>query len=283
MKAERTILAWEIRAREPWLRLPWREIISRKDLLLRLVRRDFLASYQQTILGSAWVLIQPVLVTLTYILIFKSIIGVSTAGLPSSLFYLSGIIFWNFFSDSISNISHTYISYSAIFNKVYFPRLIAALSGLVVHLARLAIQFLLFLCVFFYFLIHKGEISPNTGILLFPVCILLLSGLSLGGGLILASLTAKYRDIQHLLSFILRIVMFITPVIYPLSIVPGKFRILFLLNPLTPVFELFRYGFLGNGYHDFYALLYSTGFVIITLLAGIVLFNRRDGNIMDLI
>ncbi|HXS38150.1 MAG TPA: ABC transporter permease [Flavipsychrobacter sp.] len=274
---------WEINAKSKWLRLPFREIFLHKDLLFRLVRKDFLASYQQTILGPIWIFLQPLLITLTYIAVFKSIIGIPTGNSPSPLFYLLGIIIWNYFSDSILNISYTYTAYASVFNKVYFARIIVPVSYLLVNLIRLGIQFILFLLLFFFFLIRDANVAPNWYILLVPVCLLLISGISLGAGLIFASLTAKYRDIQNLLSFLLRILMFISPVIYPLAIVPEKFKTLFLINPLTLLIEFSRYGFLGSGYHDLLYLVYSTVFTIAVLATGIVLFNRRDGRIMDVI
>lgn len=283
MVSEKTTFNWEISAEHRWLRMPFSEIASHKDLLIRLVRRDFLASYQQTILGPLWIFLQPLLVTVTYVAVFKSVIGVSTDNIPSPLFYLLGIILWNYFSDSLQNISTTYTSHAPIFNKVYFPRIIVALSYLLANGIRLCIQMLLFLLLFCVFLFRKGNISPGMGILLVPVCLLLLSGMSLGIGLICASLTAKYRDIQNLLSFLLRILLFISPVIYPLSIVPGKFKLLLLINPLTPVIEFCRYAFLGSGYHNFIYLLYCAIFTVGILLAGIIFFNRRDGRIMDVI
>ena len=258
-------------------------MLSHKDLLFRLVKRDFLASYQQTALGPLWIFLQPLLVTFTYVVVFKSVIGISTDASPSPLFYLLGIIVWNFFSDSLLSISYTYSAYSAIFSKVYFPRLIVPFSYLLVNLIKFGIQFLLFLLLFFFFLIRGENLSPNWHLLLMPLCLLLIAGLSLGSGLIFASLTAKYRDIQNLLSFLLRILMFVSPVIYPLSIVPGKFKALFLVNPLTPVIELIRYGFLGSGYHQWISLAYCTAITMVIGITGIVLFNRRDGRIMDVI
>lgn len=274
---------WEINAERQWLRLPFREILSHKDLLFRLVRRDFLASYQQTALGPLWIFLQPLLVTFTYVAVFKSVIGVSTDATPSALFYLLGIILWNYFSDSLNHISYTYTAYASIFSKVYFPRLIVAFSYLLVNLARLGIQFILFLLLFIFFMLKDANVVPNWYILLTPLCLLMLSGISLGVGLIFASLTAKYRDIQNLLGFILRILMFVSPVIYPLSIVPEKYRFIFLINPLTPLIEFCRYAFLGSGYHSLTALLYCAVFTIVIMLAGIMLFNRRDGKIMDVI
>ena len=274
---------WEIDAKSKWLRLPFREILVHKDLLFRLVRKDFLASYQQTVLGPIWIFLQPLLITLTYIAVFKSIIGVPTGNSPSPLFYMLGIIIWNYFSDTILNISYTYTAYASIFNKVYFPRIIVPISYLFINMARLGIQFILFLLIFFAFLFKGATFTPNWYILLIPVCLLLISGICLGVGLIFASLTAKYRDIQNLLSFLLRILMFISPVIYPLSIVPEKFKIFFLINPLTLLIEFSRYGFLGNGYHNLLYLVYCTIFTIVILGIGIVLFNKRDSRIMDVI
>ncbi|HUX84337.1 MAG TPA: ABC transporter permease [Chitinophagaceae bacterium] len=274
---------WEINARSGWFRIPIRELSLHKDLIFRLVRKDFLASYQQTLLGPIWIFLQPLLITLTYIAVFKSMLGVSTDSSPSTLFYLLGIICWNYFSDSILNISFTYTAYASIFNKAYFSRIIVPCSYLLVNFLRFAIQFLLFLLIFSGFLILGFHVKPNIYLLWFPICLLLLSGFSLGAGLIFASLTAKYRDIQNLLSFLLRILMFISPIIYPLSIVPDRFKGLFLINPLTVLIEVTRYGFLGSGYHSLISLGYCAILMVLILVMGILLFNWRDGLVMDVI
>lgn len=283
MQADKASYDWEINSSVRGLHIPWKELRQHKDLLLRFVRRDFLASYQQTVLGPVWILLQPLLVALTYVAVFKNMIGVSTDGAPSGLFYLIGILLWNYFSESFTAISNSYALYAGIFSKVYFPRIIVSLSILVSNFIRMCIQSLLFVAVYIWYLIYNDSVSPNFEILFVPFYLLLLSCISLGLGLIFASITVKYRDIQNLLYFLLRIFMFVSPVIYPLSIVPSNLRIIFLLNPVTPIIEMCRYAFLGTGYHNYFYLLYALVFAILILITGIILFNRRDGKAMDVI
>lgn len=283
MPVEESEFQWEISASIPLFYFPLKEIKRHRDLLFRFVRRDFLASYQQTILGPFWVLLQPLLIMLTYVTIFKTVVGISTDNSPSGLFYLIGILVWNYFSESFTAISYSYHSYAGIFSKVYFPRILVAISFLISNMIRVGIQSVLFIGLFLWYLLHKHTIHPNLQILLVPFYLLLLSGMSMGLGLIFASLTVKYRDIQNLLYFLLRILLFVSPVIYPLSIVPAKYQTFFLLNPLTPLIEMTRYAFLGAGYHNFYYLGYCILFTILVFSFGLILFNRRDAQAMDII
>lgn len=283
MAAEKASFEWEINSSLSWFHIPWRELRQHKDLLFRFVRRDFLASYQQTILGPVWILLQALLVALTYVVVFKTVMGVSTDNSPSGLFYLIGILLWNYFSESFTSVSSTYTLYASIFSKVYFPRIIVSISFLVSNLIRIGIQSILFFAVYFFYLLTTNTISPGIEILLVPFYILVLSGMSLGLGLIFASITVKYRDVQNLLYFLLRIIMFVSPVIYPLSIVPENYRACFLLNPLTPVFEMCRFAFLGSGFNNYFYLLYAVVFTVVVMIAGIILFNRGDGKAMDVI
>lgn len=282
MRQEKENAYWEINTKSGWLWFPAESIWQYRDLLLRLVRRDFLISYQQTIIGPLWIFIQPLFVTLTYIIIFSSVLRIPTNNTPSILFYLTGIILWNYFSESLSAISNSFHAFAFIFNKVYFPRLVVPISYLLSAFIRFGIQFLL-LCFIYIYYLSRNEVSFTWNILYVPFLLIILSVLSFGLGLIFASLTAKYRDLQNLLGIVLRIWMLLTPIIYPLSIVPDKYRNFLLLNPVSSIIEFFRFAFLGYGYHEPEGILYSILFTVVVLLAGIYLFNRREGLVMDTI
>ena len=274
---------WEIRSEESWLGWNLAEIRQYKDLLFRFVRRDLLANYQQTVLGPFWILFQPLLTTLVYFFIFGRIAKISTDGSPAFLFYLPGIIIWNFFSDCLTGTMYTFLNNSAVFSKVYFPRLIVPLSNIITHSVRLSVQLLLFFIIYlFYF--FRGELTaPSAAILLLPLLVLITAAFSLGGGLIVSVYTARYRDLDYTLQFILRLFMFASPVVFPASIVPEKYRILFWLNPLTPVIETFRSIFLTHGPIHAGYLSVSALSTLILLLAGLSLFKKRELSIMDII
>ncbi len=276
------LVSWEITSRTKCPNFYFREIWHYRELLLRFVRRDFLASYKQTLLGVVWIFLQPLLVALVYVLIFKNILGISTSGSPGFLFYFGSVILWTFFSSGISAVSYTYNSHSDIFNKVYFPRVVVSYSLILSQIIRLGIQFGIYLIVYIW-TFNTASFTPNYTLLLLPLLVFLLTLMSLGIGFIFAAFSVRFRDLQNLLSFLLRIWMFATPVIYPMSLVPDKYAGLLLLNPVAPILEFFRYGFLGTGMHDWTYLIYSFVFAIIVFVAGIILFNQRDGKVMDII
>ncbi len=275
--------SWEISSRTKYPDFYIREIWQYRELLLRLVRRDFLASYKQTLLGSLWIFIQPLLTALVYVVIFKNVVGISTSGKPGLLFYFGSVILWTFFSESVSAVSYTYNSHSDIFSKVYFPRIVVSCSLVLSQLARLGIQFGIYLIIFFWYMGNSAVVHPNYFVFLFPVLIFILALMSMGIGLIFTAVSVRYRDLHNLLSFLIRIWMFATPVIYPMSLVPGKYQTLLLLNPVAPVMEFFRYAFLGSGLHDPAHLAYSLIFSIVVFVVGVILFNLRDGKVMDII
>lgn len=275
--------SWEISSRTKWPDFYIREVWRSRELLFRFVRRDFLASYKQTVLGVFWIFIQPLLTALIYVVIFKNVVGISTSGKPGLLFYFGSVILWGFFSDSLGAVAYTYGSHAAIFHKVYFPRIIVSLSMVLSQVIRLGIQFSIYLLIFFWALARGENVHPNVWLLLFPLLVIILAFMSLGIGLIFTALSAKYRDIQNLLSFLLRIWMFATPVIYPLSVVPDPYKKLIMFNPVTPVVEIFRFGFLGEGMHSMWALAYTFTVAVIVFVAGVILFNLRDGKVMDII
>lgn len=275
--------SWEITARTRYPDFYLKEIWEYRELLLRFVRRDFLTSYKQTLLGSVWIFMQPLLTALVYVVIFKDVVGISTSGRPGLLFYFGSVILWTFFADSVSAVSYTYNSHVAIFNKVYFPRIVVSYSLVLSQLARLGIQFGIYMIIFFWSMWRTSSVTPNEYIFLLPVLVFILILMSLGIGLIFTALSVRYRDLQNLLSFLVRVWMFATPVIYPLAVVPEKYREVLLLNPVTPVMEYFRFGFLGTGMHQGSYLIYSFVFSIVVFGAGIILFNLRDGKVMDII
>jgi lipopolysaccharide transport system permease protein len=252
-----------------------------RDLLMLFVRRDFVATYKQTILGPLWFFIQPILTTLTFTLIFGRIAGLSTDGSPMLLFYLAGITLWNYFAECLNKTATVFRDNSAIFGKVYFPRLVIPLSIVVSNLIRLGIQFGLFLGVWVYYLFTSDKVHPNGSVLLFPVLIVLLGGLGLGFGMIISALTTKYRDLVFLLTFGVQLLMYATPVIYPLSSISPEYKWIIELNPMTGIVEAFRYAFLGTGAMSLYSLLYSFGFTIFVLLTGVVIFNKVERGFMD--
>ena len=261
--------------------IPIREIWSYRDLLFLLVHRDFVSMYKQTILGPLWFIIQPVLTTLVFTVIFGNIAKIPTDGLPPMLFYLAGLTCWAYFSECLTKTSDTFITNANVFGKVYFPRVIVPLSIVASGLLKFFVQFILFLCFLVYFTLVNDSIRPNEYMLLLPLLLLLMAGISLGAGMIISSLTTKYRDLRFLLSFAVQLLMYATPIIYPISTLPEQYRIFILANPITPVIETFRYAFLGNGTMDFYHLLYSFGFMLVLLTFAIVIFNQVEKNFMD--
>ena len=274
---------WEIRAESFWLQWQLPQLWSYRHLLLRIVRRDFLIHHQQTLLGPLWIIFQPLLILVIYLLIFQKAVGLSTDGLPPTLFYLSGIILWTLFSECFTGTAFTFIQNGPLFGKVYFPRLVIPLSVVLANFVRFAIQF----SIFFILLI---AIDPSRIVhhpikwitaLLFSTGVV--AGLGLGLGLIFSILTAKYRDLVNVIHLIVRLLMFATPVIYPLSIVQPGMRGLVNLNPLCSLVEFFRFGFMGEGTFTYYQLFYSFICMILLIVTGSMLFNKFGNKLQDVI
>jgi len=258
-----------------------KEVWAYRDLIALFVRRDFVAKYKQTILGPLWFIIQPLLTTLMYTVVFGNIAGISTDGLPKMLFYMSGITAWNYFAESLKATSNTFVANAAIFGKVYFPRLALPISTVISGLIQFFIQFLFLIAFMIYFGLTGAEFTPNIYVLIIPVLILLMAGLGLGLGIIISSLTTKYRDLTNLVAFGVQLFMFATPVIYPVSSLPEKYQMIILANPITPIVETFRFALLGSGTFNPMHLLYSFGFMIVALGVGVVLFNKIEQSFMD--
>lgn len=272
-----------IRPKEKLLSVDFKEIWQYRDLLTLFVKRNIITQYKQTVLGPLWYVIQPLMTTVMYMVVFGGIAKISTDGLPQPLFYLAGICFWQYFSDCLTKTSNTFVANAGIFGKVYFPRLITPLSDAVSNLVRFGIQFALFLSVYAYYqLFTDVQIQTNWYALLIPVLVVMLAGLALGFGILFSSMTTKYRDLQLLLSFFVSLWMYATPVIYPLSTITNpKLMLVMQLNPLTGIIEFFKYGMLGVGCHEWWMLGYSFAFMIVLLSIGIVVFNKVQRSFMD--
>lgn len=275
-----------IEPKDKLLSLNLKEIWRYKDLLEMYVKRDIVTFYKQTILGPLWFFIQPIFTTIVFMFVFGGLAKIPTDGIPQALFYLSGITLWNYFSESLTKTADTFLTNQAIFGKVYFPRLIAPLSTTITGLIKMFIQYALFAVLYIYFVVKGVPVRPNLYALLFPVLILILAFLSLGFGIIISSMTTKYRDLKFLITFAVQLWMYATPVIYPLSVMEGsykKYMWFIQANPVTSVIETFRFGFLGQGTFTWLSLGYSALFSILILLFGIIVFNKVERSFMDVI
>lgn len=260
--------------------LKLREVWNYRDLIGLLVKRDFVTSFKQTVLGPIWFFINPLLTSAIYVIIFTVIARISTDDIPPILFYLSGITLWNFFSSALTITSNVFTSNADVFGKVYFPRLVMPLSILISRLIQFGVQMLLFLCFWVYYWM-QGIVEPNLWLLMLPYFILLCSVIAMGLGLIFSSLTTKYKDIAMLLTFCIQLWMYATPVIYPSSIMPASIKPYLELNPLLGIFEGFKYAFLNNGYFDASMLIYPSLFALVILVFGVLIFNKVEKSFMD--
>ncbi len=288
MTDERTIPAldehdWSlvIKPKRSLFALPIAELFRYKDLIAMFVRRDFVSVYKQTILGPLWYLIQPLLTTITFTVIFGNIAKLPTDGLPQFLFYMSGTVIWTYFATCLTKTSTVFVDNMQLFGKVYFPRLTVPVSILISNLITFGIQFVFFLGFMAYFAIRGTVFHPNWWILFSPVLIFMMAGLGLGLGILISSMTTKYRDLRFLVAFGVSLLMYATPVIYPVSSIPPQYQMLIKANPMTPIVETFRYGFLGAGTVNPLDLLYSFGFMVVIVIIGTVVFNRVEATFMD--
>ena len=259
------------------------ELWRYRDLVMMFVKRDFVANYKQTILGPLWFIIQPLLTTLTYVIIFGRVAGLSTDGIPMLVFYLSGITIWNYFSETLTKTATVFKDNSQMFGKVYFPRLTMPFSIVISNLVRFGIQLGLFLAIWGWYFYKTDTIHPNIYVLLVPFLVILMGLLALGLGMIISALTTKYKDLIFLLTFGIQLLMFATPVIYPISSVPEKFQWIILANPMSSIIETFRYGFLGSGTFSWMHLAYSAGMTVVLLFIGTIVFNRVEKSFTDTI
>ena len=281
MKEPKQMWTEEIKAESSLFAINFREIWHYRDLLFMLVKRDFITFYKQTVLGPLWFIVQPLLTTLIFVILFGNIAKLSTDGIPQLAFYLAGITIWNYFSESLTKTSSVFTANASIFGKVYFPRLIMPLSIVASSLLKFAVQFALFILVVLYYTFVAQSIQPNIWILFTPVLILLMALFALGVGMIFSSLTTKYKDLTFLLAFGIQLFMYITPVVYPSSALPEKFQILAKINPLSSIFECFRYAYLGTGTFTITDLLISTLVIVFLFFTGVLVFNKVEKSFMD--
>ena len=274
--------SWDlvIKPKKSWYSLDLKSIWNYRDLLMLFVRRDFVSVFKQTILGPLWFVIQPLFTTLIYTIVFGNLANLATDGIPQPVFYLSGVILWNYFSECLMKTSETFIVNQALFGKVYFPRLIVPLSIVMSNFLKFGVQLILFTCIYFYFFLN-GDASPNSYMLLLPVLVIIMAGLGLSLGLMVSSLTTKYKDLRFLIQFGVQLVMYASPIVYPLSIVPEKYKLLLILNPATGVIETFRFALFNVGEFNLFAFSYSCFSMIALLLIGTVIFNRMEKSFID--
>jgi lipopolysaccharide transport system permease protein len=259
-----------------------KELWRYRDLIMLFVRRDFVATYKQTILGPIWLFLQPLFTTLTFFFVFNQIAKIPTDGIDPILFYLSGITLWNYFSDCFNKTSNTFVANAGIFGKVYFPRLATPISIVISNLIKLGIQVLLFVAILIYQMITKDvQLNVNVYILILPYLIILMAVMGLGLGIIFSALTTKYRDLSFLLTFGIQLLMYATPIIYPLSYTSGKLHTIISMNPLTPIMESFRFAFFSIGTFDWTGLAFTSIFSFSVLFIGIIIFNQVEKSFMD--
>ncbi|KQC02418.1 ABC transporter permease [Pedobacter sp. Hv1] len=276
--------SWEIAPKNSLFDLKLKEVWAYRDLLSLLVRRDFVSFYKQTILGPLWFFIQPLFTTIIFTFIFGNLAGISTDGLPKPLFYMAGITAWNYFADCLTKTSTVFKDNASIFGKVYFPRLIMPLSIIVSNLVRFGVQMILFFAFMAYYYFSGAHFNINWAIVLFPVVVLLMALLGLGAGMIISAMTTKYRDLAFLVGFGVQLLMYATTVIYPLSTAIEKYPAyswVIEYNPMTPIIETFRYGFLGEGSFSWGSLGYSTGVTLLFLVVGTLIFNKVEKTFVD--
>ena len=271
-----------IRPRSSFFDLHLKEVWHYRDLIGLFVKRDFSAQYKQTILGPLWHLVQPILTTAIFLLLFGKIANIPTDGIQPVLFYMSGITLWNYFSACLSSTSNTFVSNAAIFGKVYFPRLVIPLSIVLSNIIRLGIQFGLLLLAMIWYHFNGFHLTISLYWLWIPILVLLIAGIGLGLGIIISSLTTKYRDFAILIGFIIQLLMYVTPIGYPMSFLAhSKYKGIIKFNPLTGIVESFRYVLFQRGAFDLHGLLYSFGFMLIVLLFGVLIFSKVERSFMD--
>lgn len=271
-----------IRPRNKWYEVDLKAIWRYRDLLMLLVRRDFVSVYKQTILGPIWFFIQPLFTSLAFTFIFSNAANLSTDGNPAMLFYMAGTTLWNYFSDCLTKTSTTFTANAGVFGKVYFPRLIVPLSILVSNLIKLGIQFLIFIGFWMYYLILTDKVHVQWQYMwLVPVLVFMMAGLGLGGGILISSLTTKYRDLTFLIGFGVQLLMYASSVVLPISSMSEKTQFIMLLNPLTSIIEAFKFIFLGSGFYNVHWLLYSFGVMLVLLFISVITFNKVEKYFMD--
>ena len=271
-----------ISSKRKWFDFNFKELFRYRDLIFMFVKRTFVSQYKQTVLGPIWAIVQPLLTTIVFTIIFGGIAQLPTDGIPSFIFYLCGNIVWTFFSTSLISISNTFISNAPILGKVYFPRLVMPISTVLSQIISFLIQFIFLLIVLLYSYINGTlSININFSVFLIPILLIQMTLLSLGCGIIISSLTTKYRDLAILVTFGVQLWMYATPVVYPASQIDGTLKTLMMLNPVSPIIEFFRYAFLGSGSIPWNFLGISIATTVVVLFIGVILFSRVEKTFMD--
>ena len=271
-----------IEPKKKWLDVDLRGLWRYRDLYYMYIKRDIVTQYKQTILGPLWYIIQPLLTTIMYMFVFGGLAGISTDGIPQPLFYMAGITMWNYFSTCFTSCSEVFSHNANVFGKVYFPRLVVPLSSCTSNLIRMLIQLLMFIAIYIYYIAtDQFAATLSFSVMLFPLLILMTGLHAMSWGLLFSSWTTKYRDLKFLISFGIQLLMYATPVIYPLSFAPERYRFILELNPLTPIFEAFKYSCLGSGTFSLLGILYSLIFLCVTMFFSVIIFNRTEQRFMD--
>ena len=270
-----------VSAKRGLFNLNLKELWKYRDLVILFVKRDLKNVYKQTVLGPLWIVINPFLSTFVFTVIFGIIANISTDGIPQFLFYMSGNILWSFFSSCFNRASSTFLSNARIFGKVYFPRFVMPLSGIIYNSITFLVQFVMFAILVAVYALTGANVHPNLIVLALPILLIHIAFLGTGTGLIISSLTTKYRDLNVLVSFGLTLWMYLTPVVYPVSQIPESFRFIMLLNPVAPIMETFRYAFLGSGSFEWFFLLISAAVTAVLLILGLIVLNQVEKNFID--
>lgn len=270
-----------IRPKRGWFEIDLKEIWNYRALYLIYIKRTFITVYKQTILGPLWFLIRPVFTIIMYMFVFGGLAGISTDGVPQPLFYLSGIMLWSYFNDSFLNTSNVFLENIYLFGKVYFPRLVIPLAQITSNFLKMGISLALFVILYIWFLLNGAPLHVNWALCLFPLLMLMLALHAFSWGLVISAITTKYRDLKILIEFGMQLFMYATPIVYPLSAMPERYRPIIELNPLTPIFEAFKYGCMGCGQLNWDGLLYSILFMIIMVVFSVLVFNRVERNFID--
>ncbi|MEL3907648.1 MAG: ABC transporter permease [Treponemataceae bacterium] len=280
---EKTEESWDliIQPKRNLLDIPFREVIQYRDLISLFIKRDFVIQYKQTILGPLWFIVSPLISTIMYTFVFGNLAKLSTDGIPHILFYYGGTMLWTFFSDCFINATDIFSNNINLFGKVYFPRLTVPISNVALNATKLGIQFLFLLCFFVYYFVTTDLLNPSFAIFAFPVLLIWIATMATGAGMIVSSLTTKYKDLRHLVGFALGLAMYATPVVYPLSEIPAQFKWLVYVNPMCAPMELFRIWFYGAGNVSQGVIILSVCTTILLGFLGLIMFNQNDQNFID--
>jgi len=271
-----------IQPRQRLFELNLKEVWRYRELIPLFMKRNFVSTYKQTILGPLWALIQPLFTTVIFTVIFGNLAGLAPSGVPSFIFYLAASIMWGYFSGSVNATSMTFRANAGIMSKVYFPRLIMPITTVATHLLPFLIQFVLFAGFWVYYLI-MGQVAPNITVLLLPLLVLQMAALAMGCGIIASSVTTKYRDLDLVVGFVIQLWMYATPVAYDMSIIPDSLMGIYMLNPMTPIINTMRYAFLGVGEFDLFYYLISWAITLVVLFVGILMYNKVERTFADTI